>query len=99
MGDVILNPDLEKTYLDVLIEIKRVADGVIASGVWKNWYWNTYWWEEGNASCDCNRKLFFTGFHEPDIELEDDQTPCGDDAYVVRISHNDTKEVLYDEFE
>jgi len=40
-----------------------------------------FYWSEGNASCDCNRKLFWG--RAGGIEFDDDDTPCGDDAFAV----------------
>lgn len=38
-----------------------------------------FWWEEGNASCDCNRSTFFLG----DESVDDS---CGDERFrVIRI--------------
>ena len=41
-----------------------------------NWEWA---WTEGNASCDCNRFLYFerAGGNSPSLE---DCPPCGDDV-------------------
>uniref|UniRef100_A0A6M3LKE5 Uncharacterized protein n=1 Tax=viral metagenome TaxID=1070528 RepID=A0A6M3LKE5_9ZZZZ len=43
----------------------------------------TFIWEEGNYSCDCNRKIFFG--QAMGEEYDDDETPCGDNAYSVKI--------------
>lgn len=68
------------------LEIKRNADGVIAIDVWPNWAWNEFWWKEGNASCDCNRELFFLRARG---EEEPEETECGGDKYSVRCSDNE----------
>lgn len=76
------------------LEIRRNEDGKIATDIWHNWDWNTYWWEEGNASCDCNREIFFyAALHEDDGDLE-----CGHERFSVRCTDNDTGEILYSEF-
>ena len=51
-----------------------------------------YLWEEGNFSCDCNRRLFFY----PGQEFEDD--PCGDEEFSVNIINPKTGLVIYKEF-
>lgn len=81
--------------ISLKVEIRRNADGVVATDVWDNWEYNTYWWEEGNASCDCNREIFFLGALK---QPEPDEVECGEGKYSVRLSNNVTGEVLYDEF-
>ena len=53
-------------------------------------YPELYIWEEGNYSCDCNRRSFFYGKFVED-------SPCGDVEYLVKISNAQTGEVYYDE--
>ena len=77
------------------LEIKRNSDGVIAIAIWPDWVWHEYWWKEGNASCDCNRELFFLRSRGED---EPEETECGEGKYSVRCSDNETGEVLYKEF-
>lgn len=83
------------TRLNLKIEIRRNADDAIATDVWPDWEYNTFWWKNGNASCDCNRGLFFAHAKgesdEPDHE-------CSYGQYSVRLSNADTGAVLYDEF-
>ena len=77
------------------VEIRRNADGQIATDTWLDWEFNQFWWEDGNAQCDCNRSLFFERAKggSPDIgEVE-----CSDGKYSVRLSDADTGAVLYDE--
>lgn len=86
--------DLPK--IDLKLEIRRNADNVIATDVWKDWEYNTYWWEEGNASCDCNRELFFCRA----LELPaPEECVCSEKRYSIRLTDNNTGEVLYNEFE
>jgi len=81
--------------MNLKLEMKRVSDGMIATDVWKDWEWNTYWWAEGNASCDCNRELFFYRA----LELaEPEETRCSDGRYLVRCSDSDAQKMLYAEF-
>ncbi len=42
---------------------------------------NFFWWEEGNASCDCNRSAFF-GLVNRD---EDEWFPCGETIEVLSM--------------
>lgn len=81
--------------MNLKLEIRCNATLQVVTDVWKDWDYNTYWWEEGNSACDCNRSLFFAralGLPEPE------ETLCSDERYSVRLSDNDTKEILYDEF-
>lgn len=80
--------------MNLKLEILRNADGVIATDVWTGWNYNTYWWKEGNASCDCNRELFFVRARNED---DPDEAECGDGRFSVRLSDADTGEILYDE--
>lgn len=86
--------DDEVVKLNLKIEIKRVADGIVATDVWPDWSFHRFWFEEGNASCDCNRELFFCRALKT---AEPDDPECGDCRYLVRCSDSDTGEVLYDE--
>lgn len=84
------------------VEICRMADRVVRvyetsfawddSGVTGS---SSYLWSDGNYGCDCNRALFFAraaGEEDPD----DDESPCGDAAYRVRITE-DGREVYRDD--
>lgn len=82
------------TAISLNLEIRRNADGVIATDMWTDWEFNTYWWNEGNAHCDCNRELFFLRARNEDDEAEID---CSHGRYSVRLTNADTGEVLYDE--
>ena len=53
-------------------------------------------WEEGNYSCDCNRKIFWGRAIEH--EYEDEETPCGDGKYSINLVNPKTGEVVYREF-
>ena len=52
-------------------------------------------WEEGNYSCDCNRRLFF--YQNIGIELADSALECGEGKYSVEIS-NINGQVIYSDF-
>lgn len=79
------------------VEIRRNADGEIAVDTWPDWDFNTYWWEEGNASCDCNRQLFFDRARGKEDEHDWEGVECSYGKYLVRLSDADTGVVLYDE--
>ena len=90
--------------LDLKVEIKRVSDGKMSYDIWKNWTWynDSYWWEEGNASCNCNRGAWFNDankFEATERTNEDDDNSdkieCGDGGYLVRLSNANTGELLY----
>jgi hypothetical protein len=42
-----------------------------------------FYYEEGNGSCDCNRKLMFG--YARGIEFSDEETPCTGGRYVVQV--------------
>lgn len=79
------------------LEIRRNADGEIAIDTWGDWSFNTFWWKEGNASCDCNRQLFFDRAQGNEDQHDRQGVECSDGNYSVRLSDADTGEVLYDE--
>lgn len=46
------------------------------------WHDDGYFiWDEGNYGCDCNRALFFA--RAAGVELDMDETPCGDSRYEL----------------
>ena len=55
-----------------------------------------FMFEDGNYSCDCNRKLFFGRAYL--TEFSDEETPCGHSKYSVKITLMDGTVVL-DELE
>lgn len=79
------------------ILIRRVSDGVCVSfddnirasgdGV------SCFWWEDGNGSCDCNRKLFF--HRAVGQELDGDNTPCGDGGYQIAVYNPHSGRLLF----
>lgn len=85
--------------MSLKLEIRRNADGVVVSDTWTGWSWHgAFWWQEGNARCDCNRELFFLQAQGIDTDdLDDDDTPCTEGRYSVRLSDAKTGAVLYDE--
>lgn len=83
--------------MNLKIDIRRNADGVVTSQVWPDWNFNVFWWEEGNAACDCNREDFF--LRAKGEGTDDRESECGDGRYSVRCLDADTGAVLYNEFE
>lgn len=80
--------------MNLKLEIRRNSDGAIAVDIWKDWEMKLFWWEKGNASCDCNRELFFLHARNG---YEPDNTECSHGRFSVRLSDADTGEVLCDE--
>lgn len=56
---------------------------------------HTYIWEEGNYSCDCNRRLFFL---RAKGEEEPEEVPCGEDTFSVRLLNAKDKQEYYSDF-
>ena len=56
-----------------------------------------YDWECGNYSCDCNREEFFYCVGEQ-YEYTG-YSGCSDDRFSVNIFNEETKEVIYKEYE
>lgn len=79
--------------MNLNLEIRRNADGVIATDVWPRWEHGTSCWEDGNFACDCNRGDFFNHAQG----AADSDEACGSDRYSVRLSDADTGAILYDE--
>jgi hypothetical protein len=52
-------------------------------------------WEENNYSCDCNRRLFFERAVNPDY---DDDLPCSEGEFLVRLVNPVTGQPYYAEF-
>lgn len=67
-----------------------------------------FWWtSDGNAGCDCNRRIFFFAakgidIHEDEGDEEDedyvDPAPCGKGSFSVKLVEPASGEVIYDEF-
>lgn len=81
--------------IDLKVEIRRNEDGTIATDVWKDWEYSAAWWQAGNASCDCNREVFFCRALGLD---ESDEIECGRSKYSVRLTDNNSGIMLYSEF-
>ena len=77
--------------MNLKVEILKVETKEIKTIVQEIQEYFEWQWTEGNYSCDCNRKIFFD-----DIGYQED-VDCSEGLYLVRLSDNDTAEVLYDE--
>ena len=82
--------------MNLKLDIRRNADGAVATETWPDFEFNEYWWVYGNANCDCNRELFFTRAMQQGDDIE---TECGEGRYSVRLSDADSGEVLLDEIQ
>lgn len=57
-----------------------------------------YLWEEGNYSCDCNRRLFFyRAIGDAEKERDAWDKPCSQDQYRARVCSAKTGRVIYEE--
>ena len=98
-------PPLE-VRVQIRVQIRRVADGVTRtdndsigfSGETREAAQGhaVYWWAEGNGSCDCNRERFFCAAEDEDV---DDDRPCTDGLFKIKVEDPETGAVLIDEFE
>jgi hypothetical protein len=92
-------PHHEYEWAEACVHIRRISDGVERSFKSEEILCeggeciSTFIWEEGNFSCDCNRRMFFnSAAGEPTGE-----SVCGHGAYIVWIVNPATGEVVYDE--
>lgn len=84
---------------EIKVIIRRNADGVTREWLPGFKWHGAFIWDEGNFACDCNRGQFFDEAGG-DGDDEDDEIPCGDGAYSVRVETKSSGRVLYqdDEF-
>lgn len=62
-----------------------------------------YWWNEGNGSCDCNKRLFFHAVANEEVERfdgEDDRYCIGDGRFKLDrlVAYVETEGII-EEFE
>ena len=57
---------------------------------------SSYIWEDGNYSCDCNRRLFFARAAGEDEAWD---RACSDGLYSVRVRNKKSGRVFYSEFD
>lgn len=86
------------------IEIRRNEDNIIATGDSDDYArfhlddeneFDYFWWEDGNGSCDCVRRMMFHDFLDTKMIEENN---CSDGLFSIRITNQETYEVLIDEF-
>lgn len=88
---------------DLTIRIRRNKDGATAdieadmwAGNGKTWEnASAYWTDGGNASCDCNRRIFFNSAHG---KRTPDSAKCSEGKFSITV-FNASGEVVYDETE
>lgn len=82
-----------------LLQVKRNSDN-IARFYGSDWEYERdgsfYIWEDGNYSCDCNRRSFFLRAAD---EEEPEENACGDGAFSVRLFDAQTGELVYQDGE
>lgn len=81
--------------MNLKVEIRHNPTQEIVTELWEDFPFHQSWWEEGNASCDCNREIFFykaKGLEEPE------ECECSEGKYSVRLHDADTGELLYTDF-
>lgn len=89
---------MENSLVDVLVyitkndtqEVRIYKDSLYV----EDGHVETYIWEEGNYSCDCNRRLFFSRVNG---EEEDWDSGCSEFEYSVEIMYKG--KVIYTEME
>lgn len=57
---------------------------------------SSYVWEDGNYSCDCNRRLFFARAANDDENFDSE---CSYGLYSVRLRNKKSGRVFYSEFD
>jgi len=74
----------------VTVRIREFATGVVVdyrTTVEDEYVDNqAFYYEMGNGSCDCNRKLMFG--EAQGIEFSDEETPCGESNFEVQVYVN-----------
>lgn len=75
-------------------EVRQYADELIEG--WDAGQPSIFIWEDGNFSCDCNRRLFFARVKGEDEDWEGD---CSDGKFSVNIRDTITNQGYYKEFE
>lgn len=81
----------------LVIEIRRNEDGA-TSREETTQVFSEFWWTDGNAGCDCNRRLFFCRARDEDDPEPDDPGQCSNGKFSVRITTPEGQ-VLLDEWD
>ena len=101
-GKFISPVEKDNIWVRVDAHIREIESGDVrvlhSEGIWddENDQLFVFNYEEGNYSCDCNRKIFWGRAIEH--EYEDEETPCGDGKYSINLVNPQTGEVVYREF-
>jgi hypothetical protein len=84
----------------VTITIVDKASGKSVTYKEPQYYDSPYMWEEGNYSCDCNRKLFFIREKEG-REPTKEETPCnsGKNRFLVKVVYRADGCVVWNELD
>jgi hypothetical protein len=100
--DVPTHPQKDGNWVATVVEIRDNDTGIVRE------YQNadiltdggaepsSYIWEDGNYSCDCNRRLFFARAAGEDEDWDSD---CSDGLYSVRVRNKKSGRVFYSEFD
>ena len=83
--------------INIKLETRRNSDNSIVSEIINDWAYYEKWFSEGTGETPCNRYSFYCnglGISK-DQDLEDKTI---EDDYSLRVSDNDTGDVLYSEF-
>lgn len=100
------NIEMSKSEITIRtrVQIRRMFDGVVVTTNGPDFSGATrseaveaarYWWTDGNGGCDCNRAMVFNrAADEPDEDI-----PCSDDLFRVKVVDADSGDVIVDEFE
>jgi hypothetical protein len=98
--DVPTHPIPDGRWVAIRVHIRETATGTVATYLDKTGieegekHPNPFWWSEGNASCDCNRELFFNrALGRPEIE-----TACSSGRFLVRLENKVDGTPYYSEF-
>ena len=97
------SPHDTTTWVKVVAYVRNNATGEIrqyrTEGIWDKEAHDgpvsTWIWEEGNFSCDCNRKIFWGNAAGEDY-LSD--SPCGDGGFSVNLQNPKTGQIFYREY-
>lgn len=98
------NPLKDAFWVEIITEIRHNKTGEIVvfedeAVMFQNEeHPDTWIWNEGNYSCDCNRRLFFKRAKGEETK-EDWDVPCSDGKYSVNLKNKKDGKIYYQEFE
>ena len=100
--DVQMHPQKDGKWVATVAEIRDNTTGIVREYQNDAFLTNgdaepsAYIWEDGNYSCDCNRRLLFARAAGED---EDWDGGCSDELYSVRVRNKKSGRVFYSEFD